>query len=189
MAVLGAVGGVLLAALSDLVKDLRGRRYRWDEMTYTAFAEFAGAARAARDGAARYSRAHRNGQGTDSPEGSIASSEARAIFDELHEELRRAFDRMALVASPSVLQKARLVVRCVYALRRLAEQGVEPHNGSWNVVHSKLMVVQRSFYKRARKQLRIRTGDDPGEAFGPNDSSLANASVQEVVAAVSAIDG
>src|SRR6478672_8011170 len=97
VAVLGAVGGVLLAALRDRVKDSRGRQYRWDEMTYTAFAEFAGAARAARDGAARYSRAHRNVPGRDSPQGLAASGAARESFDQLHEELRRAFDRMALV--------------------------------------------------------------------------------------------
>lgn len=161
VASLGAVGGVGLAALGDLLKDLRGRRFRWDEITFDCFAQFVVAARTARDGAARYADVVR--MTTDDE----MRQNARREFNALHAEMRGGFDRLALVGEPAVVREAREILADTYKLRQLAENGAAPHEVEWKRIHTGVMAHQQSFLKHARRQLRVHAGFDPGDGVAP----------------------
>jgi hypothetical protein len=159
--ILAVLAGFFANAIQNYLSDRRKLRHRWDDKAFEIFASYSANARSLRDAAARIAELQRSKPGSSELDTAITE------FTTLHATFRADFERIAIVGSLDVIERARDIRRTAYKLRELAKEGKEPYGPDWLPFSDRMVEEQRSFYSAVRRQLKIPEGQETGPGTRP----------------------
>jgi hypothetical protein len=166
--VIGAMASYLAGATTERARWRRERSSRWDEKRAQAYADYGYAIKNVYVQCMRAASIRFQDADGDSRE----YDEAFAEIDRMTDERTAKWESVLLLGNPDTVAAARSWHRRVWQVERFA-RGERTDMDNWRALLDEVMADRDSFYKAAREDLGIASGDLP--PGGPWDASVAAA--------------